>query len=45
MAELAYQPHMSTKRRRDDDSDSEDERWLKVRFLLSLHAGMELQST
>ena len=45
MAELAYQPHMSTKRRRDDDSDSEDERWLKVRFLLALPAGMELRPT
>ncbi|CAI6340495.1 unnamed protein product [Periconia digitata] len=37
MTELAFQPQpMTIKRRRDDDSDSEDDRWLKVRSELLL---------
>ena len=40
---LAFQT-MNTKRRRDDDSDSEDDRYLKVRVLRSSPQGLAISS-
>lgn len=40
---LAFQT-MNTKRRRDDDSDSEDDRYLKVRVLRSSPQGLSISS-